>query len=320
MRDPHQIALIAAAHRDGIAVHELGDTWGIDAVRYSRAGRTVTVIDGAIHEDLSHQAELVCADKRACKARLEELGIPTPRSLSIDGASDVGERIARFVAGSPVGQRFVCKPVDGTNGEGVAMDLRSADAILAHAWTLSGPVLVEEQIHGDDLRLQAIGGVLVAACIREPAQVVGDGVRTLDALVEERATAVYAANPQNTLVLDAESLALIEEQGLALDSVVPAGTAVRLKRVANVGQGGRPVDVTDSVHPAYADWMERIAAGLGLSIFALDVICADPTAPPDASGARALEVNARPQWLHHTFSEGRRHDIAGAILASLLPA
>jgi cyanophycin synthetase len=33
--------------------------------------------------------------------------------------------------------------------------------------------------------------------------------------------------------------------------------------------------------------------------------------------AKVLELNARPEWLHHTFSERRTHDVAALILESL---
>ncbi|MCB9761873.1 MAG: hypothetical protein H6739_18735 [Alphaproteobacteria bacterium] len=321
-RDPHSAALIRRAGELGIEVQDLGPCWGLDAVRFRAAGRAVLVIEGAIYPGLSHAVNLICDSKVACKAALEELGIPTPPGLTLPRGLPgprVAAQIEAFVAAQPGDARFVCKPVVGTNGVGVSMDLSTPAAINRAALALlaEGDALVELQIQGRDLRLHAISGRLVAACVREPASFLGDGRDTVVAHVARKAAQIRARNPQNDLVIDAQVLALLAEQGLTPDAIPAAGQVVRLKRVANVAQGGVPWDVTDSLHPDYAGWMARIAEGTGLSIFALDVMTPDHRAPP-AAGAWALEINARPQWLHHTFSEGRQHDIAGMTLRALL--
>ena len=54
----------------------------------------------------------------------------------------------------------------------------------------------------------------------------------------------------------------------------------------------------------------------GMTLFALDVITPDyDHFDPDYS--KALEINAQPVWLHHTFSEKRQHDLARLILKNL---
>ena len=327
-RDPHQQALLDAAARAGIRAEDLRERWLLDAVRYYRGDRSALVFEGSIYADLGAQVDRICDSKHACKALLEEIGIPTPPSLWVArGARSpaaLREQLGALQARAP-GARWVCKPVLGTNGVGVVMDLAGADDVLRHldGRRDDGPWLVEAQLQGTDLRLQAIGGTLVAACVREPAAVVGDGQQTLAALIAARAAAVRAQNHQNDLVVDAQTRALLDAQGLDLPDIPAAGRRVQLKAVANIAQGALAVDVTDEIHPAYGAWMRRIGERLGLSIFALDVICRDHRTDPGAAApgaVGALEINARPQWLHHTFSERRQHDIPGLILRALLGA
>jgi hypothetical protein len=83
-----------------------------------------------------------------------------------------------------------------------------------------------------------------------------------------------------------------------------------------MGQGGVAEDVTDSLHPLYYEWIERIAARFRVGIFAFDCISSDPTADPLENSA-TLELNAKAQWMHHTFTEGRQHDIPTLILKDL---
>ena len=68
--------------------------------------------------------------------------------------------------------------------------------------------------------------------------------------------------------------------------------------------------------PAWADTVARIARQVGISIFALDARVASPEAAPDQGAV--LELNARPEWLHHTFSEGRQHQVGEALLRACL--
>ncbi len=81
--------------------------------------------------------------------------------------------------------------------------------------------------------------------------------------------------------------------------------------------GGTAVDVTDTTHAGYGEWARRIGDELDLGIFAIDVIAPDERVAPSAGDAVVLEVNSAPQWLHHTFSERRTHDIAGMVLCFL---
>ena len=80
-----------------------------------------------------------------------------------------------------------------------------------------------------------------------------------------------------------------------------------------MGQGGVATDVTDQLHPRYHDWVRRIVEFLNVGYFALDIIGESAAADP-LNTAKALEINAKPEWMHHTFSEVRTHDIAEILL------
>src|SRR5205085_1962051 len=100
------------------------------------------------------------------------------------------------------------------------------------------------------------GDRLVAAARREPAQVFGDGRRTIRALVEEvnrdPRRAEGHATAQSPIPLDAVSLSVLAEQGYHTELIPPAGACVLVRRNANLSTGGTAVDVTDEVHPEVA--------------------------------------------------------------------
>lgn len=313
--DPHQKALVTAAAALGIEVEPLEADWGTDAVRYRRGERSEIVVRGRIYSSLSAVAQQVCDHKHAAKALLRELGIPCPASFVLRAGGDRAA-LAEFVERrSPC----VCKPLSGTEGRAVLLDVDRAQTALDH-WRRHrrrhGPFLVEEQVAGRDLRIQAVGGEPVAACRREPASVSGDGVSTLSQLVAARDRLVRSQNPRNRLEPDAAMHELLRAQRLDLDAVPEVGRRVRLKKVSNLSQGGHAVDVTAELHPRYAQWVRAVSRRLRVRIFSLDAITDDPGRDP-LEAAQVLELNARSQWLHHGFSERRRHDVATLILRDL---
>ena len=296
--------MVDAAERLGLTVEDRSH-WGVDLVRIVGEGRTLWLRDGRIVDGLGYVADWLCARKDLTKHVFAELDIPAPCSIVFRHPDELG--------GWHDGRPWVCKPIDGTNGEGVGMGLRTSAELEAHLERNSATVwMLEEQVSGRDLRLQAVGGRLVAACVREPARVVGDGIADVAALVDRHNALIRSQNHDNFLAVDHDTRELLREQVLTLAAIPAAGRVVQLKRVSNMSQGGIAVDVTDEVHPTYAAWVRRIARHLDLDLFALDVIAEDHTRD---QGAACLEVNAQPQWLHHTFSERRTHDIAAMILA-----
>jgi D-alanine-D-alanine ligase-like ATP-grasp enzyme len=247
----------------------------LDLVRYD--GRPV--LKGRVFPSLSAVAERLCDDKLATKAVLASAGLPVPPAF---------------------GDRLVVKPRKGTHGEGVSLNLLPSQVEAASVGL--GQVLVEGMCAGEDLRLQAVGGVLVAACQRQPPSIVGDG-RSVAELVDEVRARVLSDNPTNALVVTG-----------ALPEVLDPGEVFVLNPTSNMSTGGRAVDVEP--HPDWAELVQTVGRVLNISVFAVDAMTPDITRSWREAGA-VLEVNARPEWMHHTFSAGRQHDLPRLLLEHL---
>lgn len=271
------------------------------------------VVDGGIRFPGRSPASLaLCWNKHATKELLSGLGLVVPRGLRFRDPQDPA--VARFLAEV---QPCVAKPEEGMGGEGVGMGLRDVASLSAHHARHPGLGewwLLEEQVAGRDLRMHVIGDRIVAACERVPAYVVGDGARSLAELVEARRAQMAGQNPENRLNIDTSAQTLLASQGLDLRDVPAAGQHVQLAQVSNISLGGVPVDVCDQLHPRYHQWAAAVAAALDLPVFGLDVLAQDPSLDPVESGAVCLEINGEPDWLHHTFSERRQHDMARMLL------
>ena len=89
-----------------------------------------------------------------------------------------------------------------------------------------------------------------------------------------------------------------------------------LKELANMAQGAIAIDKTADFHPDFQKWIDKIVDYFGTPYFAIDIIAEDLTKSPDQK-AWALEINARPEWMHHTFSRVKTHDMGRIVLESL---
>jgi cyanophycin synthetase len=314
--DPHQVRIIEAARKLRIEVELLDEKWQFDGVRLTWAGKSEIIIQGRLFSHLNSVADHIAANKMAAKALMRELDIPVPAGITLGTDSPDPSGIEAFLRQH---ETVVAKPLRGTDGKGVAMHLETARQVLDHIHTCSAidaEWLLEEQARGEDLRLQYLNGDLVAACIRKPCCIIGDGQSGINTLIDARNRLIQSQNPDNIIQVDSQVIRRVAAAGLELDSVLPSGQELQLKDVSNMAQGGHAIDVTDRVHPLYREYMNRLADALKLRLFSLDVMTPSPDADPGRY-ARALEFNTQPAWLHHTFSDRRQHDIPAMILKDL---
>lgn len=315
-----QKALIEAALARGIEVDTLPDC-ATSYIELTFGDQHILFSDCGVPQHwINYQAFVTAENKQYCKRLFERVGIPFPKSLVFEDFESSKTQLASFMQPS---QRYVCKPLDGMEGKGVCMQLETLDDVKT-AWERWNNqyhhFMLEEQKAGADLRLQAIDGKLVAACSREPAFVIGDGVQNIEALAHLVDQKVRAQNPINTLTLDQGSLDCLAAQGLTPASIPQKGEKIAVKYLANMNQGAISTDITDLIHPTYHQWIANLSEALQLSIFALDVLTLDYQQAPSADNTWAIEVNGNPYWYHHTFSERRTHDMANLILDAVFGA
>ncbi|MGB0932109.1 MAG: hypothetical protein ACPGVB_15100 [Chitinophagales bacterium] len=272
------------------------------------------IIDGVPASWVNARSQIYCDNKQLTKLAYDYLQLPYLQSITFQTPKD--SSLQSFLREDQV---YVCKPLDIAQGIGVVMGIKNFEEVIAyyHEYKhLNRLFMLEEQDDGKDLRLQVIGGKIVAACIREPAFVLGNGMDSLQSLIGQRRAVMHTQNPKNVLEIDEATKSLLEEQNLSLLDIPKKVQKVQLKRVSNMAQGGVATDVTDEIHPLYQDWVTALVEYLKTPYFALDLLTQDHRANPHEA-SKILEINAFADWLHHTFSERRTHDIGGMILEEL---
>lgn len=216
--------------------------------------------------------------------------------LPVGKFAPVNDIASALKAAEGIGYPVVLKPTNGSKGDSVFVDLRDEDelkAALIAARVSERPYMLQSFFQGNDYRLLVVDGKLLMAEQRIPASIKGDGKRTIAELVE-----IENRNPERTrddtmtsIVLDWESDRMLTRQGYTRDTVVPAGSVVRLKGMANIATGGAAVTIND-VHPDNARLAVRAARAIGLVVTGVDFICPDISKSWHEVGGGLCEVNA----------------------------
>ncbi|KUI39891.1 GNAT family acetyltransferase [Mycobacterium sp. GA-1199] len=287
--NPYARIIADEAMRRGIWVEVLDAEAG--EMRLSHGGRTVITRE-SLSEFTSAVAMARCDDKRLTRRLVAEAGIAVPKG-----------RLATFDKNDhefleEVGD-VVVKPTRGEQGKGITVGISSAedlDAALARAREEHPHVLIEQRAPGDDLRLVVIDGKVVAAALRRPAEVVGTGHHTVRELIEAQSRRRAAATGgESRIPIDAVTESTVTEAGWSFDDVLPEGERLRVRRTANLHQGGTIHDVTAKVHPHLCDVAVRAAHAIGIPVTGIDLLVPDVTEPEYVF----IEANERPGLANH---------------------
>ena len=264
--NPYARIIVDEALRRGIEVQVDDADAGLFTL--SHGGRRIRCRESL--SDLTSAVSMtLCQDKRLTHRALARAGLHLPAQRLAGSAEDNAAFLAEH--GS-----LVVKPVDGEQGQGVAVDLRTPldvqDAI-ERASTFDSRVLLESFHPGFDLRILVIGFAVVAAAIRRPAEVIGDGQHSIGELIDAQSRRRQAATEgESRIPKDAETLRTLHAAGVDYDSVLPAGQRLPVRKTANLHTGGSLEDVTDILHPVLADAAVKAARALDIPVVGLDLL------------------------------------------------
>lgn len=264
--------------------------------------------------------ELAC-DKEETKNLLEASEIPVPRGRIVYNEDELKSAIDK------IGYPVVTKPIDGNHGKGATTNIRNweeaTEALLA-AKKYSRAVICEKFITGRDFRVLVINYKFVAAALRTPAAVTGDGKHTIQELID-----IVNKDPRRgyghekvltSIKVDDFTNNILTKKEYTLETILKKGEELWLKPTANLSTGGTATDITDYVHPQNVIMCERIARIIGLNICGIDIMAEDLSVPITENGGAVLEVNAAPGFrMHLDPTEGLARNVAEPVIDMLYP-
>jgi GNAT-family acetyltransferase (TIGR03103 family) len=211
----------------------------------------------------------LCQDKSLTHSTLKAAGLLLP-AQQLAGNGD--DNLAFLEAH----ERIVVKPLDGEQGHGVAVDLRSIEDVqhaIERAKAFDSRVLLESFHEGLDLRIVVIGFEVVAAAIRRPAEIIGDGRHTIIQLIEAQSRRRAAATSgESKIPMDEETERTVADAGFSYSDVLPMDQRLAVRRTANLHTGGVLEDVTAILHPVLLDAAVRAARALDIPVVGLDLM------------------------------------------------
>jgi GNAT-family acetyltransferase (TIGR03103 family) len=288
--NPYARIVVDEARRRGVHVDVMDAEGGF--FKLSFGGRSIKCRE-ALSELTSGVAMSICDDKAVTRRVVEKAGLVVPEQIEADSGDDA---VAAFLKKHG---RVVVKPARGEQGRGVAVGLETAEdvvAAIATAREVCDRVLVESCFEGNDLRLVIIDHKLVAAALRRPPQIVGDGRRTVAELIEAQSRRRAAATGgESTIPVDDETLRCLAAENVGLEDVPDEGTEIVVRKTANLHTGGSIHDVTDIVHPELVDAACRASRAIGIPVVGIDFM----VHAPDKSDYVFIEANERPGLANH---------------------
>ena len=261
-----------------------------------------TCVQGSRTSRASYAVEALNNDKAYSKAIMEEAGVAVAKCRIVNSLEEA--RAARQELGA-----VVVKPAYGSLYSGVSINVND-DETLEKAWTHArdasptGKILIEEFIRGADLRVNVAGGKVTAIYLRIGANVIGDGKRSIKAIIQDknRMRATIPGFKGKRIQIDDRARRMLASRGMTEDSVPAENEIVMLGVIPNLYGGADYYPITDRVHPKTVQMVERAAHLLGgCDYWGFDVLTEDFAADPDKRRTVICESNTRPNILYFQY-------------------
>ncbi len=287
--NPYARIIADEARKRGIHVEVLDAEGGY--FRLNFGGRSIVCRESL--SELTHAVAMSrCQDKRVTLRVLAKAGLAVPVQCMAGHEAANAAFLAEHGA-------VVVKPVEGEQGKGISVNVTEPEAVEAavlRAREHCDRVVLEQFCAGQDLRIVVIDYKVVAAAVRRPPMVIGDGHSTVRELIAKQSRRRAAATGgESRIPVDAEAERCLRSQGFALDDVPAPQVQIQVRNTANLHTGGTIHDVTDALHPRLREAAERGARALDIPVTGLDFLVPAVDGPDYV----IIEANERPGLANH---------------------
>lgn len=287
--NPYARIIVEEARRRGIGVELVDADEGYFTL--TLGGRSI-VCRESLTELTTAIAMSRCDDKRITRKLLAEAGLDVPAQRVAGDEGQDREFLARH-------GHIVVKPARGEQGLGVAVNISDEEemkAAIEAAARMSEYVILESFSPGEDLRVVVIDYQVVAAALRKPPEITGDGRHDIRTLIEKQSRRRAAATGgESRIPLDGETMRCLTRQGRSTEDVLRPGDTIKVRDTANLHTGGTLHDVTAGLSSSLRTVAERAARTLKIPVVGLDLLVSDPGGDEYV----VIEANERPGLANH---------------------
>lgn len=287
--NPYARMIVDEAQRRGIKVKVMDAKDGYFKLSY---GGTKITCRESLSELTSAIAMSICADKQTTFNLLREHNIALPDQSVV---TDLPQAI-KFLKKH---RSVAVKPANGEQGHGISLNITSQQRLeqaIEYAASIGDKVILEQMVKGIDLRIIVVGYHVVAAAIRRPPCVVGNGVSSIKELIKKQSRRrEQATQGESSIPFDDELKLTVAEAGYQLSDVLPKNKNLIVRKTANLHQGGTIHDVTSQLHADLREVAIAIAQIITIPVVGIDFIVKDPAKP----SYYFIEANERPGLANH---------------------
>lgn len=219
----------------------------------------------------------------------------------------------------------VVKPVAGKQGKGVSTGISDITALnlaveeaLAVA-TGKAELLIEEQFcDAEEARFLVVNGRCIGAFKRLAPAICGDGVTTINELIDE-CNKLKRQNPNECrllIELTPSRLRALAKRNYTAQSILPKGEWLKLDDKASISTGGFTYECSDKIAESYKSIAERAAMlAAPIAVIGVDIMAKDFKQPASKDNYIVLEANSGPAITGHQYpSYGKAVNIVNPIV------
>jgi D-alanine-D-alanine ligase-like ATP-grasp enzyme len=304
------------AERRGIVMREFRPFGMAREIFYATYGADTRGFDGLPRPRVAHEAALDWMDdKGVILKKFRKAGVPVPRGASVSSIV-AAEKIFHDIVVNE-NTAVIVKPSIGSRSRHTYIHITEVET-LRHAFKkakeLSPRVVVEEELSGFVFRITLVGGDIAGIMRREPPHVIGDGMHTVHQLiVEENNNPLRHGEHFHELPLGEETIQILEEQKLSLESVPAAEHMVIIHPKVSRSYGASNTELTN-VHSDNEKLFLHIAAVLDDPLVGVDFMMDDMARSWKDQKCGVIECNSLPFIdLHHFPLKGPTRNAAGVV-------
>ena len=263
---------------------------------------------------------LIMENKTVTKKVLAEKGVKVPKGEEFNSIE-----AAKIKARNYINKPIVIKPKSTNFGIGINIfpDGANLEDII-HAFEIAfkndNTVLIEEFIKGKEYRFLVINDKVVGILHRVPANVIGDGEKTITELVEVKNQDPLRGKgyvtPLEKIRLEENAELFLKQQGKNFDYIPKKDEIIYLRENSNISTGGDSVDYTDDIPKKFKDIAVNAAKAAGAKICGVDMMLEDYR--DENTNYAIIELNFNPAIHIHSYPyKGKERKIATHVLKLL---
>ncbi|MEK7564438.1 MAG: hypothetical protein AAB510_02620 [Patescibacteria group bacterium] len=278
------------------------------------------LFDGLPRPGLKDSPSLKWMDNKGImKTKFKEAGLP----IADGGVTWTKSQAIKIF--NRIQKPIITKPNLGSRSRHTMIHINTLEDLMVgfkKAKKLSPLVIVEEELRGYLFRGTLVNQKIVAVIKRDQPEVTGDGIHTLQHLLDEENKRPERQGPiYHIIPIDKEAEIELKRQNVKLDDVIEKGKVITFSQKTSRSCGGTTTDVTDIIHPDNKEMLENVGKLLNDPLVGVDFIIEDITKSwKEEQHSGIIECNSLPFIdLHHYPLFGKPVNVAGKLWDLVLP-